>query len=138
MTVWLKIWISYGGAYFVGIRLWKTSNHVLCFAFSQGYSPFGLAKKKIDQSKFRIFELTSSTTFSRLNWQSRITVECLWPHVDCFLNRVHFWLNRLKPLGLGFTDEDFELLDNFFFNGDDSEEKRTAKQKRSDIYSYFM
>ena len=50
-----------------------------------------------------------------------------------------YWFNQLKPLGLGFTDEDFELLDNFFFNGDDgSEEKRDAKQQRSDIYSYFM
>ena len=55
-----------------------------------------------------------------------------------FFKQGSLLINRLKPLGLGFTDEDFELLDNFFFNGDDSEEKRTAKQQRSDIYSYFM
>ena len=75
-----------GGAYFVGIRLWKTSNHVFSFAFQSRLFSIWIGQERIDQSKFRMTltkkqnqtrELTSSTAFYRLNWQPRMTVECL-------------------------------------------------------------
>ena len=61
------------GAYLVGKRLWKTSNHVFGFSYVSGFDRVKIDHSKLKKSRLKIEPKHMNWRLSRLSWHPRIS-----------------------------------------------------------------